>query len=104
MIGIPDFAERFLLAMGQAYHPAFIGKITGDKLAYPPARVGTKTGISQMAVFFRSVHKPHVSFLNNIHDGCARRHVISRQLDHEPQIGIDKLMQGGFIAVLYTLR
>jgi hypothetical protein len=95
-------AEDFLFAVGQPDNPALVGKVAVNVLPNPPGCIGTKPDAFRVVVSFRRVYQSQIPLLNNIKKGYIMGDIRAGDFNHQPQIGIDKPVQGFMVSRLNT--
>jgi len=93
-------AEHLFFPVRQPDHAVFIGKVADYELANPPARICAETHVLFTVEFFRRVHKPHVPFLDKIHELNIGSRIGAGNFYNQPQIRLNQFLQGFFITLV----
>ena len=86
----------------QPYGPRLIEDRPGDPLTYPPGRIGAELGALSRLVPVGRLHESDIAFLDQVEQGKSPVHILFRDRDHKPQIGLDELILG--LLGLFLLR
>src|SRR5690606_8384557 len=83
---------------GQAHQFRLIDDRPLDELANPPGRVGTEAEPTLVIELLDGLDQPKITLLDDVGEGKSTVHVAFANADHQPQVRLNHLGSGLFIA------